>query len=135
VAEQAPRRRRPGIPNPGPTALVGAVFFLGHLEHGLRALRGAPPAGPFSLLYYIGTAWVIATWLRADRRRLGLRSTFDEGFFIFAAWPLALPYYLFASRGWRGALTLLGFIALYLLSYALTLPIILGLRHWLGELR
>jgi hypothetical protein len=29
----------------------------------------------------------------------------------------------------------LGFLALYLLTYALTLPIYLGLRSWVGEVR
>jgi hypothetical protein len=44
-------------------------------------------AATFGLLYYIGVALVVAAWLRADRHRLGLRPTFDDGFFIFAAWP------------------------------------------------
>lgn len=135
MAEPTARSRRLAIPNPGPTALLAACFCLGHIERGIRALRGTPPTGPFPLLYYIGIALAIAAWIRADRHRLGLEPTFDDGFFIFAAWSLALPYYLFTSRGWRGAVTLLGFLALYLLTYALTLPIYLGLRSCVGEVR
>jgi hypothetical protein len=135
MTDQLVKRRRFAIPNPGPTILLAAFFCLGHLENDLGTLRGAPPEALFSLLYYIGVALVIATWIRADRHHFGLASTFDDGFFIFVAWPLALSYHLFTSRGWRGGLTLLGFVALNLLSYALTLPIFLGLRYWLGDLR
>lgn len=135
ITARTVRRGKFAIPHPGPTLLLAAFFCVGHIDRGLRALRGTPPTGPFGLLYYIGIALVVAAWIRADRHRLGLRPTFDDGFFIFAAWPLALPYYLFASRGWRGAWTLLGFLALYLLTYALTLPIYLGLRSWVGEVR
>ena len=121
MAEQAIRKRRFAIPNPGPTVLLGACLYLGHIGHSITTLRGAPPAGAFGLLYYIGMALGIANWIRADRRRLGITSTFDDGFFIFFAWPLALPYYLFTSRGLRGGLAVFGFVGLYVFTYVLTL--------------
>jgi hypothetical protein len=135
VAEQAISKRRFATPNPGPTLLLGAFLYLGHIWHSITTLRGAPPAGAFGLLYYIGMPLVIANWIRADKHRLGITSTFDDGFFIFFAWPLVLPYYLFASRGLRGGLAVLGFVGLYLFTYALTLPIYFGLRYLFGEVR
>jgi hypothetical protein len=86
VEEQVIRKRRFAVPNPGPTLLLGAFLCLGHIWHTITTLRGAPPAGAFGLLYYTGMALGIANWIRADRRRLGITSTFDDGFFIFFAW-------------------------------------------------
>jgi hypothetical protein len=134
-AETPAGARGVGISDPGSIWLLGAFFYLGHIEGTIRTLRGAPPPSPFRLLYLIGVALVIATWIRADRRRLGLASTFDDGFFIAVVWPLALPYHLFASRGWRGARALLGFVALYLATFVLALFSYLGVRSWSGDLR
>jgi hypothetical protein len=123
------------MPQPASTLILGALFYLGHVEASIRTLRGASPPGLFSLLYFTGTALVIATWIQADKHRLGAASTLDDGFFILLAWPLALPYHLFVSRGWRGGLALLGFLALYVLTYVMALLTFAGLRYLIAQLR
>ena len=39
---------------------------------------------------------------------------FDMGLFLYVAWPLVLPYYLIKSRGAKGLLVILGFVAVYI---------------------
>jgi hypothetical protein len=41
---------------------------------------------------------------------------------------VALPYHLFKTRGWRGAVTLAGLIALFLATYAVGLLAFIALR-------
>jgi len=52
---------------------------------------------------------VMATWVMADARRRGLSLSYDYDTFVFLAWPLVVPAYLFQTRGTRAFLTLLCF--------------------------
>jgi hypothetical protein len=74
--------------NPGATVLMGAFFLLGNLGHALYALAGREPSGGFALLYYLGFGFAVAYWIHADNQRLGRRDSLDQGWLIFAAWPL-----------------------------------------------
>jgi hypothetical protein len=37
----------------------------------------------------------------------------DLGFFLYLAWPVVMPYYLVKTRGAKGLLIMLGFVAAY----------------------
>jgi hypothetical protein len=52
---------------------------------------------------------VLTGWLLSDARRRGRQLCYDFDTFIFFAWPILLPVYLFQTRGWRAFLTLLYF--------------------------
>ena len=43
----------------------------------------------------------IALWVLADSRRRGQSLHYDAGSFIYFAWPVLAPIYLFSTRGWR----------------------------------
>ncbi len=57
---------------------------------------------------------ILALWVTSDARtrRQGLCYDFDT--FIFFAWPVVLPWYLFRTRGARALLTVLYFAGLCL---------------------
>jgi hypothetical protein len=40
-------------------------------------------------------------------------SVYDLGFFLYLAWPIVMPYYLIKTRGAKGLLVMLGFVAAY----------------------
>jgi hypothetical protein len=109
------------IPNLAATALMGAFFLLANLGNAFYAAGGREPSGGFVLLYYLGFGYAIAYWIHADNHRLGRRDSLDQGWLIFAIWPLALPYHLFKTRRLRGAVTLVGLIALFFATYAVSL--------------
>lgn len=46
----------------------------------------------------------VALWVYIDRRARHLSLPFEFNTFVFFAWPLVLPYYLYKSRGARGFL-------------------------------
>jgi len=56
----------------------------------------------------------IALWVLADARRRGRSLHYDAGSFIFFAWPVLAPIYLFSTRGLRAFAALGWFLFLYL---------------------
>ncbi len=70
-----------------------------------------PPA--YTMLHWAAQLWIIGWWLRSDSRRFGIAWVYDYGFFLCIAWPIVTPYYLVKTRGAKGLLVILGFIAAY----------------------
>src|SRR5947207_218276 len=66
-----------------------------------------------TLLFTVGLLWAVGWWLRTDSRRRGALSVYDLGFFLYLAWPIVMPYYLIKTRGAKGLLVILGFVAAY----------------------
>jgi hypothetical protein len=59
----------------------------------------------------------LAFWVYKDSRTTGVSTGLDQAFFIFLAWPVTFPLYIFQSRGFRsGSLLLLIFLGLYIFS-------------------
>ena len=97
-----------------PTGLLYLFLVLTQLATGAYAVSGIEPPPSFTLIYIFGFLWIIGFWLRADIRKRGVNWIFDMGFFLYIAWPLILPYYLLKSRGAKGLLAILYFIATYI---------------------
>lgn len=66
-----------------------------------------------TFIFLIGMLWAVGWWLRTDSRRQGVLTVYDLGFFLYLAWPLIMPYYLVRTRGAKGLLVMLGFVAVY----------------------
>jgi hypothetical protein len=82
------------------------------------ASRGSMLDGEMSgLLWVFGFVVILVGWVRADRRARGYRAPFEFDAFVFFAWPVAVPYYLCSTRGWRGFLITLGLVALSIVPY------------------
>src|SRR4030095_3440090 len=69
-----------------------------------------------TVIYTVGMLWGVGWWLRTDSRRRGVLSVYDLGFFLYLAWPVVMPYYLVKTRGAKGLLVMLGFVAAYLVA-------------------
>jgi hypothetical protein len=117
------------VPNPAATMLLGAFFLIANVGAALYAVHGLQPSGGFIFLTYVGFGLGVAWWIHTDSRRLGIRELIDQGWFVYLGWPVVLPYYLFRTRGGRGALTLLGLVSLYLLTYGLSMLVYYGARE------
>ncbi|MFL6207406.1 MAG: hypothetical protein ACJ74W_01060 [Pyrinomonadaceae bacterium] len=74
---------------------------------------------PFVLLRALGYVYVLGYWLTHDSRQRQFKGICDLGLWLFIAWPVLLPYYLFKTRGWRALLTLLLFSAIFCVPYLL----------------
>jgi len=64
----------------------------------------------------VALSLVIASWVLADARKRGRRLCYDYDSFVYFAWPVVGPVYLFQTRGWRALLTLLCFAAIWLVA-------------------
>src|SRR5437667_2269126 len=63
----------------------------------------------------IAFSLVMASWVMADARKRRRRLCYDYDSFVFFAWPVILPVYLWQTRGARALLTLLCFAGIWLL--------------------
>jgi hypothetical protein len=96
-----------------PAPLLYTFVVLTQFAYG--AYLGAQLQFPESvtLIYAVGMLWVVGWWLGTDSRRRGVLSVYDLGFFLYLAWPVVMPYYLVKTRGAKGLLAILVFVAAY----------------------
>lgn len=65
-----------------------------------------------------GVAWslVVSSWVTADARKRGRQLCYDYDSFVYFAWPVVVPVYLFQTRGTRAFLTLLCFAGIWFIA-------------------
>jgi hypothetical protein len=68
-------------------------------------------------LYFILFGLFLTWWVRIDRRARGFGAPYDFDYFVFFAWPLMVPYYLYRTRGWKGILFGVGMCGLCIAPY------------------
>ena len=96
------------------TGLLYVFIVLTQIVTGAYIARGLEPPALFTLIYIFGFLWIIGWWLRQDSKEQGVNWVFDMGLFLYVAWPFVLPYYVLKSRGAKGLLVIIGFVAAYI---------------------
>ena len=96
-----------------PTTLLYSFVLITQFAEGVYLGRQIDPPAAFSLLRWAALLWIVGWWLRTDSRKRGGVAVYDLGFFLYIASPLVMPYYLVKTRGVKGLLVILGFIAAY----------------------
>jgi hypothetical protein len=96
-----------------PTGLLYLFLVLTQIAAGAYGASRAEPPASFTLIYIFGFFWIIGWWLRVDSSRRGQSWVFDMGLFLYVAWPFILPYYVVKTRGTKGLLVILYFVAVY----------------------
>lgn len=76
-------------------------------------LAGAAPSTEFEFLGMFGWSLLLVVWIITDARRR-ITPCFEFGYLCGIFLPLAVPWYCLWSRGWRGMLTLLALVSLWL---------------------
>lgn len=72
------------------------------------------PPSAFSIIGYAGIFWITGDWFIKDSKKRGIDWAFDMGFFMYLAWTVLLPCYLFKTRGLKETLKIcLSFIVFY----------------------
>ena len=82
---------------------------------GMHGVRGSS-SGMTALAAALATLFLassIALWVLADARQQRRPAPYDLSSFVFFAWPVLAPIYLFSTRGWRGFAPLGWFLLLY----------------------
>lgn len=106
-------------PQPQKFAVITMMTFVAfsQMAYGLLIYGGQEPSGGFRLLSYLILFSMMGFWLEKDSRQYNVDWVFDMGFFLYVAWPLIVPIYLFKTRGLRAFVNILGFLGLYLGAY------------------
>ena len=96
---------------PAPYVYVSAAASA--LVGGAHAISGQHPLSGASELSWVVPLAAVLVWIYDDARRFRLGVTHDWGLFLWFAWPVLLPWYVFKTRGragWRLLMLLIGFI-------------------------
>ena len=96
-----------------PTVLLYSFVVATQLGYGLYLGQQMETPPAYNLLHWAAQLWIIGWWLRSDSRKRGVPWVYDLGFFLCIAWPVVMPYYLVKTRGAKGLLVILGFVAAY----------------------
>jgi hypothetical protein len=110
-----------------PTALLYIFLMFTQIVTGIYVASGLEPPALFTAVVFLGFLWITGWWLRTDSRKREFRWVYDMGLFLYVAWPIVLPYYLLKTRGARGLLVILGFVAAYIAAAVLGMMLYLFL--------
>jgi hypothetical protein len=97
-----------------PTALLYTYVTLTQFAQGIYFASATESPPTFTLINSVGLLWIMGWWLLTDSRKRGIAWVFDMGLFLSIAWPFIMPYYLLKTRGAKGLLLILAFIAVYI---------------------
>src|SRR5438067_2374643 len=87
------------------------MLWLFAFAFGIASARGDRGEMPkrAGLASSVALPLIVASWVMADARKRGRQLCYDYDAFVFFAWPVVVPVYLFQTRGARAFLTLLCF--------------------------
>jgi hypothetical protein len=94
-----------------PLVVLGAIFSIGSL---IMALHGMPVPNATGKLWSLAFQLMLAFWIHFDRQLRGFHSPYEFDAFVFFAWPIVVPYYLYKTRGGRGLLLAAGIGGLFI---------------------
>ena len=101
------------------TSVIMAAMLLSSLACGAlevaAVLKDAPPPEATPTVWALVFAILAAIWVQRDAEQRRLPVPFEFSFLVYVLLPLALPYHLIRTRGWKGLLHLLGFVLIFVL--------------------
>ena len=97
-----------------PTILLYSFLIITQIIDGIYLPSRIRPLPAFTFLRALMFLWIIGWWLQRDSRKRNVKWILDMGMFLYIAWPIIMPYYLFKTRGIKGFLPVILFIGIYL---------------------
>lgn len=107
--------------------LICLCLFLlfTQIANNFYAAHGVEPSSGFGMFYTLGLLWLGVWWLKNDNKQYKIGLVYDLGLFLYLAWFIVVPYYLFRTRGLKAFITLFSFIGIYLVTYLIGAAIFL----------
>jgi hypothetical protein len=97
-----------------PTALLYFFLVVTRIIAGIYTASGTEQPRAYLLLYPLSFLWILGLWLQKDSRKNGAPWVFDMGFFLYQAWLIIMPYYLYKTRGGKAYPPIFAFIGIYI---------------------
>ena len=82
------------------TAKITALFCA--LSSALYTIADAEPSPIVALFFSVAPLIAVIMWLQRDAQRTGVGAVHDLGLFLWFAWLVVIPWYLWRTRGSRG---------------------------------
>lgn len=98
-----------------PLAAIALLVAVGTAAQAFATSQGVDLSRSTGQLWYVSFSYAVVCWLEPDRRARNISAPFEYSAFMFFAWPVLAPYYLFKSRRWRGLALGFGLVALSML--------------------
>jgi hypothetical protein len=111
-----------------PAAAIFYCLTASCVDGRLGGLSGATGVAVLIAMFLLPSA--MARWVLADARQHSRELPYDFGTFVFFAWPVVVPGYLFCTRGWRAFATIGLFLLLWIAAVLVSaLPLLLRAQH------
>jgi hypothetical protein len=107
---------------------IFALIFISTLGLAVLASQGKGASDELRVLLSYTFALFLVRWVAVDRRSQNFSAPFEFDAFVFFAWYVVLPYYLFKTRGPRGVAYCFGFWVLAILPTSIS-QIILAVKN------
>lgn len=120
-----PPRPKFKFPQVGLTILVAFVLLIGNSASALHSALNVQISPLIQPLFSIAIASALTIWIHYDSRSTKVSMGLDQALYLFVAWPVTFPIYIFRSYGLRsGSLILLSFLGIYALTMILAMFLI-----------
>ena len=96
--------------------MLTTIFTVGSWFAAVHSLGESETA---DLLWRFEFNLILAWWVHDDRRVRGFRVPYEFDAFVFFAWPIIVPYYLYRTRRGRGLLLVTGIFGLHMMPYVI----------------
>lgn len=106
-----------------PIFLLYLFLLISQVCNSIFYANGIEPSDRFQTIYNLGFLLIITVWLKKDYQKYKEPWHIDSGLFVFLFWYLLIPFHLFKTRGIKGFLPILFFLAIYLSTYLFSLLI------------
>jgi hypothetical protein len=103
-----------------PLIFIIAALWLHQFGDALYAKLELEESSGYFWLVRFGLLWAVGWWVINDNRQHGLKLPYDFGMFLGISLWVAVPYYLFKTRGVRAFLTMFWFTCIYVMIAVLT---------------
>ena len=103
------------------TWAIGLVVGISILHYSVMGYAGYDPSIEAKALMGWSLSLMFACWAFGNAKIEKYHRPYEFGAFVFFAWPIVLPAYLVATRGWRGIFLFAIFITLFYLPWLLGL--------------
>lgn len=85
-----------------PIGMMVVLVVVGATAQAYATVRGIDLSRSSGQLWHFTFSYAVALWVEFDRRSRNIFAPFEYSAFMFFAWPILAPCYLYQSRRWRG---------------------------------
>ncbi|MGA8144383.1 MAG: hypothetical protein WB987_10890 [Candidatus Acidiferrales bacterium] len=102
------------MPTSKPFAALLTLTVMSAAGRYVLASHSLKIPGTTLLLENVLFAFILAWWVRADRKARHFDASYEFEALVVFFWFVALPYYLFRTRRFRGVLMTVGLFAIFI---------------------